>query len=317
LHLPDVIKFTKENFRVIRDPEFPIPTSTKEHPGNSSGTDQYFLKGDPIFLNNKDSIRKERNPSTLNQFRYRQNKSFMNAYKVFLFRFIKYLMMTCGGLFLFILIFSFTTGPFWMYNWLGSSESDYHFTPANIIIMGGAGYPSESAMMRSYYAAKLGHQFPDAKIVVTKPAARGVAIEKTDAFGIRQDLMIRGIDSTRIILEIYGKNTREEAQNVLVLEPSAKNNPCVLVTAPEHELRSILTFRKLGYKAVGGAPTFNAFGPIDLVYKDNSLGGRNIPIAAVGNSIQLRYQFWNHLRYQVICYRELFALAWYKLRGWA
>ena len=28
-----------------------------------------------------------------------------------------------------------------------------------------------------------------------------------------------------------------------------------------------------------------------------------------------RYQFWNHLKYQVVCYREYAALTWYWLSG--
>ncbi len=81
--------------------------------------------------------------------------------------------------------------------------------------------------------------------------------------------------------------------------------------------RSILCFKKAGYKYLGGEPTFNVSGPSNLLYSDKNLGGRNIPLPEVGESIQLRYQFWNHLRYQVLCYRELVALVWYKIRGWS
>lgn len=222
-----------------------------------------------------------------------------------------------GVLFALILIFSFTTGPFWMYYYMGTYQSHYTFTPKYVVIMGGAGYPSESAMIRSYFAAKVANQFPDSKVVITQPAASGVSPEKSDAAGIARDLMIRGVDSSRIFLEIHGKNTREEALEVLKITPGAWTAPTVIVTAPEHMIRSIQTFRKAGYKQLGGEPTFNVAGPVDLDYKDNDLGGRQLPVPGVGNSIQLRYQFWNHLRYQVICYRELFALLWYKIRGWA
>lgn len=183
--------------------------------------------------------------------------------------------------------------------------------------MGGAGYPSESAMMRSYYAAQLAKQYPESDIYVTQPAADFVAIKETDAYGIMTDLMVRDIDSSRIFLEIKGKNTREEALNVKAMCPQIVNEPCVIVTSPEHMRRSILTFRKAGFKLLGGKATDNASGPQQLEYHDKNLGGRNIPLPEVGESIQLRYQFWNHLRYQVICYRELFALFWYKLKGWA
>ncbi len=182
--------------------------------------------------------------------------------------------------------------------------------------MGGSGYPSESAMLRSYFAAEKGNQFPQSVVIVTQPSVSGLSITETDAYGIAKDLIIRGIDSSRVLLEVEGKNTREEALNVLKIVPQSKNANCLIVTSPEHMRRSVLTFRKAGFTHLGGDPTFNVSGPVDLAYNDDSLGGRKIPLPDVGGSIQLRYQFWNHLRYQIICYRELFALAWYKMKGW-
>ncbi len=225
-------------------------------------------------------------------------------------------LITFGVFFLFFLAFAFTTGPFWMLYWLGRSVSDYQFKPDNIIIMGGSGMPSESALMRVYFAAKLANQYPESKVYVTQPSNSGDKIIDSDAYRMQQELQIKGVDSTRIFLELSGKNTREEALNVLKLNPHINNECCVIVTAPEHMRRSILTFRKVGYRYLGGVPTFNFAGPVDLQYSDKSLGGRNVPLPEVGESIQLRYQFWNHLRYQVICYREFVALCWYKIRGW-
>jgi uncharacterized SAM-binding protein YcdF (DUF218 family) len=221
-----------------------------------------------------------------------------------------------GVLFIAVLLFAFTTGPYWIYHWLGTSVSDYHFKPQQIIIMGGSGMPGESATLRLYYTARLAKQFPETGIFITQPAVSGIPVEYTDAWLMRQELLDKGIDSSRIFLEIKGKNTREEAQNVLKIRPAIIHEACVIVTSPEHMRRSILSFRKVGYTQLGGLPTFNASGPVELKYEDHALGGRNIPLPEVGNSIQLRYQFWNHLRYQVICYRELVALCWYKLRGW-
>jgi uncharacterized SAM-binding protein YcdF (DUF218 family) len=229
----------------------------------------------------------------------------------------KKILIVLGGLFICILLFSFTTGPYWIYHWLGMSESEYHFKPKNIIIMGGAGMPSESALMRLYFASNLGNRFPESKIYITQPAARGVPLLKTDAYKMKIEMVLHGIDSSRIFLEINGKNTREEALNVIKLNAQTINEPCVIVTAPEHMLRSILSFRKAGFKMIGGEATFNEAGPSDLLYHDGTLGGNKIPLPEVGESLQLRYQFWNHLRYQVICYRELFGLLWYKIRGWA
>jgi uncharacterized SAM-binding protein YcdF (DUF218 family) len=241
----------------------------------------------------------------------------MKKYWPSLHRFLKRILLFLGVVFTFIILFSFTTGPYWIYHWLGTSVSHYEFTPTNIILMGGTGMPSESALTRSYFAASLGNKFPESKIFVTQPAISGISIEESDGWKIKKELIGRGIDSTKIFLEIEGKNTREEALKIIKLSPHIIQETCVIVTSPEHMRRSILCFRKAGYKYLGGAPTFNVSGPADLIYRDKHLGGRNIPLPEVGESIQLRYQFWNHLRYQVLCYRELVALVWYKVRGWS
>jgi uncharacterized SAM-binding protein YcdF (DUF218 family) len=242
---------------------------------------------------------------------------FMHPYFLQLLRWVRHFILVMGVIFTLVVIFSFTTGPFWMYYDMGCTADHFTFKPTYIVIMGGTGYPSESALTRSYFAAKTALQYPDAKVIITQPAAAGVTLEKSDARGIGRDLMIRGVDSSRILYEIRGKNTREEALEVLKIAPASQHEPTVLVTAPEHVPRSIMTFRRAGYTQLGSVATFNVCGPVDLDYKDNDLGGRQIPIANVGSSIQLRYQFWTHLRYQVICYRELLAIAWYKIRGWA
>ena len=242
----------------------------------------------------------------------------MKKYWTHLRRFLKLIFLFMGGIFTFIIVFSFTTGPYWTYHWLGTSVSSYEFIPTNIIIMGGTGMPSESALTRSFFAARLGNKFPEAKIFVTQPGTAGISLAESDGWKIKQELIGRGIDSSRIFLETEGKNSREEALKVIKISPRIIHEKCVIVTSPEHMRRSILCFRKAGYKYLGGEPTFNANGPSDLIYSDKHLGGRNtIPLPDVGESIQLRYQFWNHLRYQILCYRELVALVWYKLHGWS
>lgn len=233
-----------------------------------------------------------------------------------LLRVLRILFLTMGIISGGMLLFAFTTGPYHMYHWLGTSVSAYRFQPNYIIIMGGTGYPSESALMRSWYAAALAQQYPKAEVIITQPAAVCVRPELSDAWGIRNDLVMRGVDSSLIRLEIEGRNTREEALKVIAMAPEARQKNCVLVTSPEHMRRSILTFRKAGFLHLGGLPAFNTSGAVNLDYKDSELGGRHEELPEVGGSLQLRYQFWNHLRYQIICYRELAGLAWYRIKGW-
>ena len=72
---------------------------------------------------------------------------------------------------------------------------------------------------------------------------------------------------------------------------------------------------QISQQTVGGEPTFDLCGPTNLLYNDKDLGGnKNLP--SIGQETQLRYQFWNHFVYQIICYRELMAITWYWLRGW-
>jgi uncharacterized SAM-binding protein YcdF (DUF218 family) len=129
--------------------------------------------------------------------------------------------------------------------------------------------------------------------------------------------MIRGIDSLRIKFENTGRNTREQASK-LTLKPIGLNpgNPVILVTAPEHMRRAVLTFKKLGFKHVYGKPTFEvALGAADLTYTANEVKGNNY-VPSVGNNLQVRYQFWSHLKLEVMVIREYLGLAYYKLRGW-
>lgn len=87
------------------------------------------------------------------------------------------------------------------------------------------------------------------------------------------------------------------------------------MSGPEHMKRAVAVFQKAGFKNIGGEPTFDLCGPTNLLYSDKSLGGnKNLP--SIGQETQLRYQFWNHFVYQIICYRELMAITWYWLRDW-
>lgn len=229
--------------------------------------------------------------------------------------FIKQLFLQLGGVLLFMIIFSFTTGPFYLYYWLGKSNSEYRFSPKHIILMGGAGYPSATALLRSYYASELFKKHPGCDIYVCQPSSIGLSVDKSDAYKISRDLITRGVDGSKIYLELIGKNTREEALEIAKINPQLKNENCVLVSGPEHMKRAVAVFQKAGFKNIGGEPTFDLCGPTNLLYSDKSLGGnKNLP--SIGQETQLRYQFWNHFVYQIICYRELMAITWYWLRDW-
>lgn len=224
----------------------------------------------------------------------------------------------CILLFSFIIIiffiFALTSGPYWIIYWLGTSNIKFSGKPEFIIMMGGSGMPSESNLIRSYYASTVAKQFPDSKIIIALP---GDTTDLNSALiKIKEELCIRGIDENRIFFENKGRNTREQA--IHIVDHYSKrilSEPVGIVTSPEHMKRSILTFRKIGFKDIGGYPSFEYAIECDVKYDDDLLGG-NKYVPDIGDNLNLRYQFWNHMKYEIIFIREFLALGYYKVKGW-
>lgn len=181
-------------------------------------------------------------------------------------------------------------------------------------MLGGAGIPSGDGLIRSFYTAKLSTAHPEARVIIAMPG------NITDSLSapclVAHELFLRGVKMNVISYENNGHNTREQALKLAAGKTSLQlNQPLTLVTSPEHMKRAILAFRKCGFTLVSGLPAFEYSLDADLTFNDTNLKGN--PIAPpIGNNLQLRYQFWNHLKYEIIVLREYFGLAYYKLRGW-
>jgi len=229
-------------------------------------------------------------------------------------RVIKILLLATGSLFLVICILAFTTLPFWAYYSLGTSGSRITKNPSVIVMLGGAGIPSGDGLIRSYYTAKLATSNPGAKIIIAMPG------DLTDSVSaprmVAGELKLRGIQQQLVLFENKGRNTREQALLIAAGQgASIVNLPVTLVTSPEHMKRAVLTFRKCGFTSVSGLPAFEYALDADLTFRDSDLKGNKIA-PPIGRNLQLRYQFWNHLKYEILVLREYLALAYYKLRGW-
>ncbi len=229
-------------------------------------------------------------------------------------RIVKILLVATGCMFIVFCILAFTTLPFWAYYSLGTTNSKISSPPATIVLLGGAGIPSGDGLMRAFYTAKLSSAYKDAKIIIAMP---GDITDSTSApCLVAGELMLRGVDTHRILFENTGRNTREQARKAASGKTSAQLNlPLTLVTSPEHMKRAVLTFRKCGFTAVSGLPTFEYSLDADLTFSDSDLKGNKM-MPPIGNNLQVRYQFWNHLKYEIMVLREYFGLAYYKLRGW-
>lgn len=230
-----------------------------------------------------------------------------------IFSWIKILLITLGSLFLALCIAAFTTLPFWAYYRLSGAYIAAHRTET-IVLLSGAGIPSESGLLRAYYTAELAGLNPGAKVVIAAPGK--ISDTDSDPNNIARELILRGVDSTRIIFASTGKNTRGQALEVaaLILDtPSGRD--LTLVTSPEHIKRAILSFKKCGFKEVHGLATFEQSLNSDLRFNDQSLKGNRLA-PPIGQNLQLRYQFWNHLKLEITVIREYFALTYYRLMGW-
>ena len=225
---------------------------------------------------------------------------------------LRNLLMLIGIFFSICVLLALTSSPFWGYHWLGTSKSELVWKPEMIVLLGGGGMPSQSNLIRSWYVEKAAKNFENATVVIAMPGDISDRLSTPQL--MKKELILRGIDSTRIIFESIGTNTRAQAlncQGIIKMQSSI-----LLVTSPEHMRRSVLCFQKTGFEKVNALPAFENAVEADLTFEDDDLGGNKILIPDVGKSINIRYQLWNHLKYEILIVREMVALTYYKLRGW-
>jgi uncharacterized SAM-binding protein YcdF (DUF218 family) len=254
-------------------------------------------------------------------------------------------MVTAGIVAVFMIVLSLTSAPFWIWYGMGMKKAGIHRPPDYIVVMGGGGMPSESGLMRCWYAAKVANHFTRARVIIALPGDVGDSMSSVNQ--MKKELELRGVSPERIMFEDSGTNTRAEAINVfkiiehieqqkldveqnkpsspkssLVNRQSSVNLPVVtrhssilIVTSPEHLYRAVLTFKKAGFIKVDGVPAFEKTIESDLSFNSRKLGAKTW-VPDVGRNITIRYQFWLHLEYELLVLREYFALAYYKLQGW-
>ena len=210
-------------------------------------------------------------------------------------------------------ILSFTTLPFWGVYRLSRAGSDFDFTPDYIVLMGGSGMPGKTSLIRAYFTARLFKKYPNSSVIIALPDDTTKANHQL--LRVKNELILRGVDSSAIVYEPSGKNTRAQVLNMNKSIIKKVESKILVVTAPEHVYRTIRSFRKLGYRNLGSWPCFENNIQVSLNYQSEKLGGRKL-VPDVGESKQLRYQFWNHLKYEITLLREYIAISYYKMQGW-
>jgi uncharacterized SAM-binding protein YcdF (DUF218 family) len=217
-----------------------------------------------------------------------------------------------GFFFLLCVVLALTEKPFWCYYWLGTSKSEMKWKPEVIVVLGGGGMPSQSNLMRGWYAASAAKSFPKAKVILSMPGDISDSLSTPRL--MKKELILRKVSAENISFENKGTNTRAQALNCVDI--INLNTSVLLITSPEHMRRAVLCFRKAGFQKVNGLPAFENALEADLKFDDDKLGGNKTLVPDVGENINARYQLWNHLKYEILIAREITALAYYRLRGW-
>ena len=215
-----------------------------------------------------------------------------------------------GCLFTFIIFLSFTSIPFHMYYSLGAHDNKLTENPKNIILLGAGGMPSAENFMRIHTLVETGLRYPNSKIILSLPG------DTTDSNSsiclMRKEVISQGIKKERILLESIGGNTR--SQSFEAGKIVSKTDPCLIVTSTYHMYRSIQTFIKEGFTNIGVQNATEIPLEGNLNYNDSELGSSQI--LDVSENTYIRYQFWQHLKYLVIVFREYTAISYYQLKGW-
>jgi uncharacterized SAM-binding protein YcdF (DUF218 family) len=233
----------------------------------------------------------------------------LKKYCKYILRIFRIFLFTLGGIALIMSVLAFTSVPFWTRYWLGTTQGQYTFKPDYIVMLGGSGMPSEDNLIRLYYTSELAHKDTMAQCVIVHPLDSMVYVK------MRDELTAKQIDTSRIYFQHIGTNTRAQALGLAQSFPHILESNIVIVSSSEHILRSVLAFRKVGFKHVGACPAMESDMHINLAFDGDKLGGKKY-IPDVGQDVGVRYNFWSYLKIEIICLREFSALAYYKLQGW-
>jgi uncharacterized SAM-binding protein YcdF (DUF218 family) len=203
------------------------------------------------------------------------------------------------GIFLLVwLLVCLTTLPVHLYRSLSRDPQRVtHDSPDAIVVLGGGGIPSESGLLRCYHGAEAARRHPGAEVIVSLPADGD---PDTSSVGrMRDELVMRGVERTRIRLEHDARSTHEQAEAIALIYKARSSVRVQIITSEYHVRRSLLAFRRAGLDVSAGPAAIEA------------------PEADMGGFTTLRYRFWHNLSNSVVLAREWLAILAYRLRGWA
>lgn len=179
----------------------------------------------------------------------------------------------------------------WLSQWEYKKDCDY------ILLLPGGAIPSPAMLMRAYQAAEEFRKNPRARVVISLKS--GLPLESSTIWGIRRELIFRGVPAESIILETKATSTYEHAKYISegrIGDPA--NDSYLIVTSPYHVRRSVMVFISRGFAHVYAAPAAGKREREDM-----------------GMFQEIRYDIWGRLISDIENLRELAALGFYYVTG--
>ncbi|MDH5757648.1 MAG: YdcF family protein [Nitrospinota bacterium] len=202
------------------------------------------------------------------------------------------------GVFSFLFVLSaFTKAYQPVAEWLAVAE--YSDKCDYIVLLPAGPIPNITTLGRTYQTALEAQKNPSAKVIISNKL-EGRYIGST-LWTIKVELMLRGVPRESILLEKQARSTNEHAKYIKETKMGDyKKDSYLLVTSPSHVKRSVLAFKAAGFAHVYASAASESYGWEDI-----------------GEGLFIRYKMWNRLVEQVFVLREVAAIVFYKIRGWA
>ena len=218
------------------------------------------------------------------------------------------ILLTFGSISLIMLFLAFTDIPYNAYHDLAMRKDTLTSPPDAIVIMGGDGMPSPNTLMRLYHGAEAANEFKKAYVILAMPYNKGAEDSLRQLRMMAEELRLKKVRDHRIIFEPLGYNTHTQA--LQISKVMDHNSPILIISSPEHMYRALNSFRKAGFKHVGGRAGFEV--PSD----ESRLKTRTEEEDEEVQNLNLRYNLWSYLQYEIIVMREYAAIAYYWWKGW-
>ncbi|HRH99664.1 MAG TPA: hypothetical protein PK006_01315 [Saprospiraceae bacterium] len=206
----------------------------------------------------------------------------------------------------FICVLAFSSMPYREFRRLSVVEPRSSFVPQWIICLSGNEYPSPDALGLFFELGACIKKYPHAQSIYSFPCNSNCDSKKA---ALIEELKLRTDSLTHFSIFTEGYNSYSQLYKIAE-QLNFKTDAIMLIAPAPHTFRSIAVLKKMGFTNVCGYSSLSIpFSNEELSQISKMPYGRQVPM-------DLRYNFWNYLKYEIEIGREWIALLYYKINGW-